>query len=392
MILANRYELGQLIGGSTIAVQKARAVDTRKSVLVHRLGGASAASVQVLELALRYSIAHPGNRALLDVIDDGGCTYIVTADQPDYISLIDWLLWALSEPATVRGEAPASSVLGHRGLAKGSADPHPAYTSGVQRPGMTTPQPLTSAKPAASSTTSAGEFTRIFQPVPSSTSAPVRDLDGITGQWTPAAGSQISWHGESKSSASGEFTGLFGAEKLPSSANPSAPEPAPQKTEPLYGSKTEPGEYTRLFRSNWHADAGQPGHREAVDREREPAGTGQIAFPKRSELLGDPLSGTFTPQFSGAPSEYTRVIQAHDAGRDSLRSERPPQADPVPAKAEAREQVSQPERPKEAPQIRQAPLATKPAEPPHRLLPVLVMLATVLVAALILILIFVMRR
>jgi hypothetical protein len=395
MILADKYELGQLIGGSTITVQKARAVDTGKSVLVHRLGGASAASVQALELALRYSIAHSGNRALLDVVDDGGCTYIVTADQPDYISLVDWLLWALSEPATLRGERSASGIFGDGGSAKRGATSSSPYTAGVQRPAVTAGLPL-SSKAVASSTISPGEFTRIFQPLPNSTPAPAGDSGEIAGQFTPAAGSQISWPGESRFSGTGEFTRLFGSEKETSSPNSSSPEPVaepmPLKPEPLYGGKAEPGEYTRLFRSKWHAEPVLPSYGEGVDRAREPGDTGQIASPQGSEMLGDPLSGTFTPQFSGGPSEYTRVIQAHDMGRDSLRSERAPQADPVPVKAEVREQVSQPERPNEVPQIRQAPIVTTAAEPRQRLLQALVILGAVLVAALILILLFVMRR
>jgi hypothetical protein len=258
MLVGNRYEVIEPIGGFGIKVQRARALDSGKLVLVHRLDPASPIiSLQALKLALQFAIAYPGNNALQDVVDDSGFIYIVTDDHANYISLMDWLPFALAasrKSATSKetDQNEATKLVTERGNSS-----EPALGQAGLKPGEVVFRPIES-KPVET-----GEFTQIFQ----------------SKEVSPSLHS-------SKAGQIGQADAGVTAESCSNS-------------------KADPGEYTRLFRTN----AGRNSDFPEGTSSREPRRNEDTGLTSTSGMLAVHTPPGAAPEFSTEPSEFTRVIQ-----------------------------------------------------------------------------------
>ena len=373
MILAGKYELLELIGGAAIPVHKGKRAASGEGVFVHRLSSGSPAAMQALTMALRYAIQHPGRGALLDVVDEAGATYIITESKPEYISLLDWLPWALD-----------------------------GRSAGAVRP-------VVAATPQRSGPPPEGDFTRMFARKQTPDSGP------LPPERAPAASPKASERPE------GEFTRLFRGGHPASGHEASAKKEEAFEKAAAPESPASPGEFTRLFR-NPVAQPGQtpdfPSTPAAPKREQGDF-TRTFGPPEQRARMEPPLppvdppSGVLSdhsrtppqaaPDVPRPASEFTRVIRR---GAPELpTSNAPSSTDPPAAKADASIPIAAPKPalpqipPVAMPPIPPPPLQAPPIPPAVKLpppsrgvLPVVIVVIAVLVLALALIAFFAIRK
>ena len=395
MILAGKYEILERVGGAAITVDRARNTISGKTVYLHRLAAGSAPAAEAMKLALKYAICHPDSGVLLDVAEDGGHTYVVTDDKPEHIALLDFLPWALAggsnhdggaqqsleRPSLERpslgkeGQVPqmpaTAQAVGARATDSGEflkafdtqgEITRPAAYPAVQRPAPppgTTPSEMGAKQPGARQTES-GEFTRIFKTdlTASAKSGPNPMLSG-----SAKADLTIS------QPAPGEFTRLFDTAATGKSAGemPSAPS----------SKNSGSGEFTRMF-----------GPRDAA------AGYSQSA---RSDLLGERPSSApprQPAQAASGPGEFTRIVTG-GAVSGATGPAQPASTPPGPAAFPAGPSINFPVSTGAIPQVPRPPslhVPTPPVRPQRGMSPVIVLIAAVLLAALAVIVFFIVKR
>ena len=266
MILAGKYEILDRVGGAAITVDRARNTLSGRTVFLHRLASGSPFAADAMKLALKYVVRHPDNAVVLDVFDDSDSTYLVTADSPEYNSLLDFLPLALaggntpqqrSGSPSVQRPAPAreTRVADASSFARNIDPKHdavqPKATPPPERPDpepafpAAQPGEFTRAQPGEAMRAQPGEFTRMF-------SAPLTSPDAKEDILSPSFSPSKA---RPPSGGAGEFTRLFGSEAPPPPLStdaardllgekPSPPPitPAPTRTEPA-----APGEFTRII-------------------------------------------------------------------------------------------------------------------------------------------------
>jgi hypothetical protein len=365
MILAGKYEQLAPVGGAVIAVNLARDTISGKTVYLHRLIPGSQQVTDVLKLALQYALKFPGNGVLLDLIEAPDGIYVVTDDRPEHATLLDFLPAVLAGGSTVTPPSP------------------PAPRRPVQRPGPAPSFPM--VEPS-----SPGEFTQLFRhgaaPGPIASSPSLAHADS----------SKQESVGESPS----EFTRMF------NSARHHSPVGEPFGVVPSSAQK-EPGEFTRMFSKVPPLKPQYPGSTEGPgvlppSQESKQAGEYTILFGKANPLVSSaPNSGAGflnerppvpmppparTPPPAG-PSDYTVVVKGGKlpaASSPGTLDEREPTLKSPPAPAVAPPELKPPS--VKAPDIPKAQLR----EPV--ISPTLLLIAVVLVAAMALIIFFVLRR
>ena len=278
-------------------------------VLLHTFTG----SPQVLRLAVEYLLTRPASSPLLDIGDIDGSTCLVTMSELDFLDIAAWLQ-----------NAVASGPIASSQIASSPIAAAPVQQTGEQR---TAPRAEPASMPAAPSNPAPqgpGEFTRAFQL--SGSNVPPQQLPD------PLAGS-----GPAKSAAGpGEFTRLF---QLPGKAGnqemAKAPDlgrpPSLPPTMPLSPPPAAPaGEFTRLFK----AQPPQPGVSGGTPLQTFPSGElpPEPAAPKLNIASGPVgLPERSVPPVPKGPGEYTRVMQA-----PALQTTAPqPSVSPSPATAQA---------------------------------------------------------
>ncbi len=297
-------------------------------VLLHTFTG----SPQVLRLAVEYLLTRPASSPLLDIGDIDGSTCLVTMSELDFLDIAAWLQNAVASGPIAAGPIASSPI------AAGPIAATPTQQTGEQRtaPGADTvaPAPAPRAEPASMPAAPSnpapqgpGEFTRAFQ-LPGSNVPPQPLPD-------PLAGS-----GPAKSPAGpGEFTRLFQLPGKPGNQETAkAPDlgrpPSLPPTMPLSPPPAAPaGEFTRLFRAQ--PPNVQPGVSGGTPLQTFPSGElpPEPAAPKlniASGPVGLPEQRSAPPAPKG-PGEYTRVMQA-----PALQTTAPqPSVSPSPATAQA---------------------------------------------------------
>lgn len=398
MELAGKYDKLNLLGDGEVQVWKGRERSRGTPVLLHTFTG----SPRVLRLAAEYMFKRPPSSPLLEIGEWEGATCLVTSSELDLLDIGAWLQNAIaSGPIAAPAPPPAPAA----------PPPMPSVAdSRTQRVPATGPVAIPRAdsapppKPAPSP--APGEFTRAFQLPGSNTSPqPLPDPMTNTGPSKPAAGP-------------GEFTRMF---QLPSQAGnretPQAPQmglpPSPPDIPPP-AAPPRVGEFTRLFRAqpieSSTRDVSVPGG--ATNQTfPPPALPAEPVAPKLNMATGPvPLPERSAPPIPKAPGEYTRMIQTQPL------QTAPPQASvpPSPAAAQAVQiplpasvipampsAPTPPSFPSAAPmpsipvpQIPQAPSVQvqAPAAPRSGISPVVLLLGGLILLAVILVLIFALRR
>jgi hypothetical protein len=315
MDLAGKYEKTNLIGEGEIQVWGGRDKARGTQVLLHIF----TSNPRVLGLAVEYLLKRPPNSLLLDIGELSGATCLVTAHDLEVLDVTAWLEGAILPGRSVSGAQPLPA----------SGYPGPERRGGDRRVDTTGPVPIPRAdsgpvsKPAPDR--APGEFTRAFQ-IPSS-SAPSPRLDD------PLASS-----GPNKASAKpGEFTQLFQVPgqpgnrpsvktpdlglppSPPDTRTPSIPPSAPSGGYSAGPSATpSAGEFTRLFRppalapgSPW-AQPNESPSRDFLPPKAPPSPEVPVEpAPPKMSIASGPVSlpERSAPPVPKGPGEYTRIIQ-----------------------------------------------------------------------------------
>ena len=358
MDLAGKYEKSNLLGDGEVKVWRGRDKATRTPVLLHQLP----ADPKLLRLAVEYLLAKPPGSPLLEMGEIGEATYLVTISELDLLDVTAWLenalLTAKTAPAAPAPTAPAPAPAPQRVDTTGPisiprvdsgpvAKPAPVqqpgeFTRAFQLPSSSPPSPTgpvpvprvdtgpVSKPPAVQQP---GEFTRAFQlPNPAAPPPPAQ---------YPVAGSAPN----NASAKPGEFTQLFHVPG-PGEHRPSPPAPElglpPSLPETNSPSTRSAGEFTRLFRppaaapnSPW-AQPNDTLLRDLPPRQTFPPPElpAEPAPPKFSLPSGPvPLPDRGAPPVPKGPGEYTRIIQTQPLQTAPAQASAP--AAPSPSLAQA---------------------------------------------------------
>lgn len=401
MDLAVKYDKMNLLGDGEVQVWRGRERSRGTPVLLHIF----TASPQVLRLAVEYLLTRPASPPLLDIGSIDGATCLVTTSELDFLDITAWLQNAIASgpiasgpvaaaPAQQPGEqrtAPRADTVAPAPVPVPRADPAP-----VSMPAAS-PSPPPNPAPQGP-----GEFTRAFQ-LPGSNPPPQHLPD-------PLAGS-----GPGKAPAApGEFTRMFQLPgKTGNQETAKAPDvglpPSLPPTMPLSPPPAAPaGEFTRLFRAQPSSDAprdfsvssGAPMPTfPSAGLPPEPAApklniaSGPVGLPERS-----------APPEPKGPGEYTRVMQAPVLSTTAPQ----PSVAPSPATAQAVQlpvpSVSMPSAPAPptlpapsihsmpSPSIPSAPASFPVAAPRSGISPVVLLLGGLILVAVILVLVFALRK
>jgi hypothetical protein len=370
MILAGKYEQLERVAEAAIAVNRARDTMSGKTVYLHRLIPGSLQGTEALKLALQYSLKFPGNGVVLDLIEEPDGIYVVTDDKPEHAALLDFLPAEIAGGKTVTPPSP------------------PVPRRPVQRPGPVPSFPM--VEPSGP-----GEFTQLFRP------------GVVAGPNAPAP--FVAHSGLSKQESAGdvpsEFTKKFDAVRH---ADPLG---QPFGAVPSQEQK-EPGEFTRMFttapplKPHYPGSAAQyPGSIEGpgvLPRSQENKQQGEYTslFGKAGPLASSardsganflnerspvPLTPPASAPLPAGPSDYTVVVRGGKlpaASSPTTVDEREPTLKPVPT-------VALPEL--KAPSVKAPDVPKAQLEQPA-ISPTLLLIAVVLVAAMALIVFFVLRR
>jgi hypothetical protein len=406
MDLAGKYDKTNLLGDGEVQVWRGRERSRGTPVLLHTFTG----SPKLLLLATQYLLKKPASSPLLDIGEWEGATCLVTVSELDLLDVKAWLETAIaSSPVPAPEPQPVNPRVNTTGPVQlPRADSGPVTKPAPQGPGEFTrafqlpnanvppqrsPDPVVTSGPAKTPT-GPGEFTRAFQ-IPSSNvpAAPLPDPMASSGPAKTPAGP-------------GEFTQLF---RLPGQGGqagnqqtarppefgvpPSPPDIRPPTAPPA---AAPAGEFTRLFRAQPNQNPPGEVHAEPV-APRMNIATGPVPLPQQS-----------SPPVPKGPGEYTRVMQT-----PSLQTPAPqPSASPSPASAQAVQlpiSVTPPSMPAvpappalptpqvpyvQAPiPVPQAPNVQVPAPAPRSgISPVVLLLGGLILVAVILVLIFALRR
>jgi len=379
--LSGKYDKSNLLGGGDVQVWRGTDRARGTPVLLHTFTG----NPKVLSLAVEYLLRRPASSPLLDIGEWDGATCLVTVSELDMLDVSAWLESAIAVGPAATPPPPESPRVTTGPVPISRADSGP-----VQKPVPQGP----------------GEFTRAFQ-IPSSNVAPQPLPD-------PLAGS-----GPTRSAAGpGEFTLLFQLPwQAPNRETSKAPETALPPSPPGIHPPAAPsaGEFTRLFKA-------QPNDNSPRDFPVSSGATPQ-AFPS-AELPEAPVapklnivSGPVTvpersaPPAPKGPGEYTRIILTPSMQAPPQASAPPP---PSPAFAQA---VQLPTPVIVTPTIPSAPAPPSfpaavapplqasipipqapslqvpaPAAPQPGLSPVVLLLGGLVLVALVLVLVFALRR
>ena len=320
MDLAGKYDKLNRLGDGEVQVWRGRERARGTPVLLHTFTG----SPNLLRLAAEYLFNRPPGSPLLDIGEWEGATCLVTVSELDMLDIGAWLQKAVaSGPAAAPTPPPAAPPAPPPPM-PGVADvaTQRIHTAGPVANPRAESVPV--AKPAASP--GPGEFTRAFQlPGSHPPPQPLQDPMASSGPAKPASGP-------------GEFTRMFQlpsqagkqeTTKLPEISLPPSPPPPPSPSTP------SGGEFTRLFRAQ---PVASPTQNLPVS-----AGTPQQTFPypespaepvatKLNIPSGPvPLPAQSAPPVPKGPGEYTRMIQTQP-----LQAAPPqPSVSPSPASAQA---------------------------------------------------------
>jgi hypothetical protein len=363
MDLAAKYDKTNLLGDGEVKVWRGRERSRGTPVLLHTFTG----NQKLLRLATEYLLRRPPSSPLLDIGEWDDATCLVTVSELDMLDVMAWLESAVTAPIA----APEPHV-------STGPVPIPRADSGLVTKPATNPSPVSA--PVSSPNPSPqgpGEFTRAFQ-IPRSNVPPQHMPDPLAGsgptpkpagpgEFTRAfqlPGSNVppqhlpdpmAPSGPAK--PAGEFTRLF---QLPGQAGNREPAKAPElglpPSPPDFHPPTAPpaapsvGEFTRLFRA-------QPNPNPPGELPPEPVAprmniaTGPVPLPQHS-----------APPAPKGPGEYTRVMQT-----PSLQGP-PPQASasPSPASAQAVQlpiSVTPPSIPSVSPSVPAPPVLPTPQVP-----------------------------
>lgn len=381
MDLAGKYDKTNLLGDGEVQVWRGREKARGTPVLMHTFTG----SPRVLRLAVEYLLTRPATSPLLDIGEIEGATCLVSMSELDYLDIAAWLQNAIvsgpvaaapPQPAAEQRTAPRTETIAPPPISRADSALVPTPTA-----------------PPAAAPQGPGEFTRAFQ-LPGSSVPPQHYPDPLAGS-APA-----------KSPAGpGEFTRLFQlpgktgsqeATNTPELGAPSFPPATPMPSAP----PAPAGEFTRLFKAQPGLSGGTPVqtfpstevHPQPVAPKPNIA-SGPVGMPERS-----------APPAPKGPGEYTRVMQV-----PSLSTTAPQQpAAPSPAAAQAVQlpvpSVSMPSAPApptlpsaslpsmQAPPLPSAPSALPVPAPRSGISPVVLLLGGLILVAVILVLVFALRK
>lgn len=298
MDLAGKYDKLNLLGDGEVQVWRGRERSRGTPVLLHTFTG----SPNLLRLAAQYLFNRPPGSPLLDIGEWEGATCLVTVSELDLLDIGAWLQNAVSSspiaaPAPAPRPAPAAPP-----PMPGVAD---SMTQRVPAAGpVAIPRADSAPAPKPAPSPGPGEFTRAFQlPGSNVPPPPLQDPMASAAPAKPAAGP-------------GEFTRMFQlpsqagnreTTKLPEMGLPPSPPPPPAPSTP------SAGEFTRLFRAHpidspprdFPVSGGAPQQTfPSPELPPEPVApklsivTGPVAVPERS-----------APPVPKGPGEYTRMIQ-----------------------------------------------------------------------------------
>ncbi len=336
MVLADKYELGQLVGDSPESrTFAAREITTGRAVLVHQL-----MTQPLRDIALRCV---PGRGGVIEQHGD----YVVAESRELPVNVREWLESAAlaAPPASRDSSEERFTRVGAWRVPAAFSTPTPPKVETVPPPPAATGTPgeFTSmfrapeappfpAPPPVAAAPEPGEFTRMFQASSPAAgppaqppaakepgdftrmfqaSSPAAPAAPVTPAARPAAPSP-----PPPASKPGEFTAYF---QSPLASKPFEEQKLPAAPPPAAPAAPPPGEYTRLFQMA--APVSQP-----------PAmGSGA------TNVFMTPSAAAPQPQAPVAegPSDFTRIIQASAPPAPEPRPAEPAAAPPEPAPRKA---------------------------------------------------------
>jgi len=323
MDLAGKYSKSNLLGDGEVQVWRGRERARGTPVLLHTF----ASSPRLLRLAVEYLLARPASSPLIEIGEWEGATCLVTVSELELLDIGAWLQSAIAS-GPIAAPAPAPRV--EAGVPAIGPVPMPRADSVTvpkpDAPATVAAAPAASAPAAPTPSPGPGEFTRAFQ-VPAANAPPQHLPDPMVTA------------GPAKPAGPGEFTRLFhlpgqtgGREisQTPEMGLPPSPPPAPAPSAPSAGEFTRlfraqpPDSSTRDFSGSGAAQQTLPPTFRPPALPPEPAAaklniaSGPVGLPERS-----------APPVPKGPGEYTRIIQTQPMPTA------PPQAPPPPSPAAA---------------------------------------------------------
>ena len=305
---------------------------------------------EILALAKKqYATVSFGEKPILEVVQDGAKSYVVTRPLPAGATLRDWLM-SLGQAKTPDPMQTAGAFK-YEGFANQAPPPVSPVSSTRQMPAYKPPPPPSPAPPPNPSQ-QPGEFTRMFKAQPASP------------QPTPPA-----------AQAPDAFSSMFQAPQSPTSPVPaSAPStaqmpvfsasPPPQTPPPA----AQDSEFTRMFQSPLmqHTPAPiNPITNPIAPPPSQQAGEFTRMFKSvvPSSILPSSAPPPPMPAPAGAPGDFTRLIPSHSMSSGSAA---PPVSQPPPFGSPMASPSFQPQQPPpyNAP-AQSTPFQTSPQPPPY---------------------------
>jgi len=359
------YELlGLLEGDSERKTYTGRENSTGREVFVHLLAGGSEQTL--ISMAERYLTSNPEARSHLQIGTFQNQSCLITASDPEFRNIRRVL-----DPRSTSDQFDKVRM-----WKVPTANESPAKPAAAPEVGEFTRMFSNTASPEPTSAPPVGEFTRMFtaskpselssaeSTVPIDKVQPVQDKPASTGAFTQMFSAPS--RSEQPPKSESEFTRMFTASKP---SEPQKPEPADGFTQIFSAAppKSETGDFTRMFRpgaappatnakENW-VDSSQPVLNMNLSGSEGATG----AFQVRST----PAPAASMPE--QGPSDFTRMISVPASLPKEESSNAPSSPPPQPAPAE-------------------------PASQKKSYLPLIIILNVLFVGAVILVLVFLLKR
>jgi hypothetical protein len=316
MDLAGKYSKSNLLGDGEVQVWRGRERARGTPVLLHTF----ASSPRLLRLAVEYLLMRPAGSPLIEIGEWEGATCLVTVSELELLDIGAWLQSAIAS-GPIAAPAPPPPV--DPGVAAIGAAPIPrADSTAVPKPApVPVAAPVAAPAPPPGPGAGPGEFTRAFQiPAPNAPPQHLPDPMASAGPAKPSPGP-------------GEFTRLF---HLPGQTGSREISQTPLSPPPLTATPTpSAGEFTRLFRaqppdSSTRDFSGSGAAQQTLPTFPPPALPPEPAAAKLNIASGPVgLPERSAPPVPKGPGEYTRIIQTQPMPTA------PPQAPPPPSPAAA---------------------------------------------------------
>lgn len=277
---SSNYKFSQRLAGVKIVVFRGEDIRSGQTVLLHQLTRAND-HTQVLQRALQYVAKKPVSAGgqILDLVEIRGEQFVVTADQPECLSLLEWLEWELQIPKPASSTVPATPASQPGEFTRLFQQSEPGAPPSAPTPPQSGP----------------GEFTQLFQP-----GAQPRSPDPAAPVAPMAVSAPTPLAAESQP---GEFTKLFRSPLAPAAQGSRDPLPIGPP------SRNAPGEFTRIFGSGPPTQVPAPfSSQPSAAVPPPPPAEGQLteSLENRRPPASAPVAAN--PPVGSGPSEFTRVI------------------------------------------------------------------------------------